>query len=132
MQVYYFSRSGNCERIAKEIAKSHNIESYKIDDGKDWSGKASFIKAGAMSAKREVLPVTHHEIQQGVDIVLVFPIWAGTFPPAIRGFLNNVKNISVTAVAVSAISSLKEDEKQIFDAVYEVKGKLLEPPKELL
>ncbi len=132
MQVYYFSRSGNCERIAKEIAKSHNIDAHKIDDGKDWSGKANFIKAGAMSAKREMLPVTHHEIQQGVDVVLVFPIWAGTFPPAIRGFLNNAKDAVVAAVAVSAISSLKEDEKQIFNKVYEVKGKVLEPPKELM
>ncbi len=132
MQVYYFSRSGNCERIAKEIAQSHNVDACKIDDGKDWSGKASFIKAGAMSAKHEALPVTYPEIQEGSDIVLVFPIWAGTFPPAIRGFLHDAEAGKITAVAVSAISSLKADEKQMFSAVYEVKGKVLEPPAELL
>ncbi len=132
MQIYYFTRTGNCERIAQEIAKSKNLVAFKIDDGKDWSGKVNFVKAGAMSAKRESLEVTHEKIEQTGDVVVVFPIWAGTFPPAIRGFLKNVDNKRVTAVAVSAVSSLGNDEQNMFGKFFETKGKVTSAPQELL
>ncbi len=132
MQVFYFSRTGNCEKIATTIAKSNGIDANKIDDGVDWSGKASFFKAGAMAAKKEILEVKHAEIDATGDIILVFPIWAGSFPPAVRGFLNGVDTEKVTLVSVSAISLLKDEEKQKFKAVYETKGKVLQAPSELL
>ncbi len=132
MQIYYFTRTGNCERIAVEIAKSKNLVAFKIDDGKDWSGKVNFVKAGAMSAKRESLAVSCQAIDETGEIIVVFPIWAGTFPPAVRGFLKMVDNKRVTAVAVSAVSSIGKEEQDLFGKFYETKGKVTTAPQELL
>ncbi len=132
MQVYYFTRSGNSEKIANEIAQSHGITAHKISDGMDWSGKKSFIKAGAMSAKKEVLKVEHHEIEQSGDVILVFPVWAGTLPPAVRGFLQGVDAKRITAVSVSAMSFLKEKDTEMFKKTYGVKGKVISAPSEVL
>ncbi|OOB80072.1 MAG: hypothetical protein BEN19_06785 [Epulopiscium sp. Nuni2H_MBin003] len=131
MQIFYFTRTGHCENVAHEIAQSYNKTAHKIDDGKDWGGKINFVKAGAAAAKREVLPVTHDSIQND-DIIVVFPIWAGTLPPAIRGFLQNISANNIIAVTLSGTSSLKAAEKELFSKVYEVKGKPMVAPKEVL
>ncbi len=132
MQVFYFSRSGNCKRIANSIAESHGVVAHEIDDGQNWGGKIAFVKGGAMAAKREALSVTHEAVAQQGEVVLVFPIWAGTFPPAVRGFLNNVDAARVTALAVSAATQLSEGERKLFAAFYETKGKEPKAPPELL
>ncbi len=122
MEVYYFSRTGRSEKIAEDIALKYNSKANKIDDMIDWSGKTKFIKAGAMAAKKELISIRYNDITDK-EIILVFPIWAGTLPPAIRSFVNENKGIDMTVVTTSAMSSLKEEEKQIFKKVYEVKGK---------
>ncbi len=132
MQIYYFTRTGKCEDIANQIGQSKNSTPNKITDNKDWSGKINYLKAGAAAAKKQSLPVEYSPLDGSGEIILVFPMWAGTFPPAIRGFLQEVKNVKITAVISSAAVSLKPEEQKLFHAFYEVKGKDKSAPKDLL
>ncbi len=131
MQVYFFTRTGRCKIIAESIAKSHGVEANSIDDSKDWSGKLNFVKAGAAAAKKDSIKSSYAEVTDE-EIVLIFPIWAGTMPPGVRYFTENVDTKKIKAVAVSAASSLKENEQAMFGEFYEVKGKVIEPPSELI
>ncbi len=131
MQIYFFTRTGRCRTIAESIAKSHGVVANSIDDGKDWSGKLNFVKAGAAAAKKDSLKSSYVEVTDD-EIVLVFPIWAGTMPPGVRYFVQNVDTKKVKAVAVSAATSLSEAEQTLFGRFFEVKGKVIEPPSELM
>ncbi len=132
MQVYYFTRTGRCEKIADSIAVANGVQSLKIEDGKDWGGKLNFVKAGAAAAKKESIKATYQKLSDEGEVVLVFPIWAGTFPPGVRGFIEENDTKRITLVAVSAATSLGESEKSMFKKVYEIKGKDMNPPAELM
>ncbi len=132
MQVYYFTRTGKSENIANQIAQSKGITANKITDNKDWSGKLNFIKAGAAAAKKEIYPVEFEALDGSGELIVVFPMWAGTMPPAIRGFLQEVKDTKIIAVLSTAAVSLKPEEQKLFEAYYEVKGKDVNAPAELI
>ncbi len=132
MQVYYFTRTGKSENIANQIAQSKGLTANKITDNKDWSGKISYLKAGASAAKKELYSVEYTPLDGSGEIILVFPMWAGTFPPAIRGFLEEAKDVKITAVMSSAAVSLKQEEQKRFHAFYEVKGKDMNAPAALI
>lgn len=132
MKLYYFSRGGESEKIARLIAESNHVEMHRIEDKKNWDGKINFLKAGAMASKREQLPIEYQKPCNDEDIVLVFPLWASTFPPAIRSFLQDFDTTKITAVILSAATSLNVKEMNLFLKVYEIKGKDKKPPEELL
>ena len=132
MQIFYFTRTGNSKKVAEEIANAKGIVANSISDGKDWSGRINFLKAGRSAAKRESLDVEHAEIERDGKIIVVFPVWANKLPPAIRGFMKKNNGTKVIAVALSASSSLNEIDQNNFTKVYEVKGKNVQAPKKLL
>ncbi len=132
MQVYYFTRTGKSENLATQIAQSKGLTANKITDNKDWSGKINFVKAGAAAAKKESYSVEYAPLDGSGEIILVFPMWAGTMPPAIRGFLGEVKGVKIIGVCSSAAVSLKPEEKALFETLYEVKGKDMNAPAELV
>lgn len=132
MQVYYFTRTGNSRHIALQIANSHNLTALEISDNQDWNGVRNFIRAGAMAAKRETIPVNHTAINPLNSIILVFPIWAGTLPPAIRSFLEYTNANRITAVVLSAYSSLNPDDCLFFSNIFQIKGKNFIVPPDLL
>ncbi len=132
MQVYYFTRTGKSHSIAKKLADHLGVDARKIDDNKDWSGPVSFVKGGALASKGTILEVNYQEPEESEEIILVFPLWANTSPPAIKGFLTKVNPKRITAVVLSAATSLNSNEKEMFAKVFEVKGKDENPPAELL
>ena len=132
MEIYYFTRTNESEEIAKLIAQTNSGQVHKIDDGQNWNGIINFIKAGAMASKGQLVNIEYTKPCSNEDIILVFPVWAGTFPPAIRTFLKDFDTKKITAVVLSAVSSLSDKEKNIFKVVYEAKGKIKKPPSELL
>ena len=133
MKIYYFSRTGLSEKIAKEIAKANDAEIERLDDGVNWSGAINFLKGGRAAASHKSADVTFSAPSENEDIILVFPIWAGTFPPAVRGFLEKVDSKKVTAVALSMGTVLKASERESFKKVYDLAGKKNKAvPSELL
>ncbi len=132
MQVYYFTRTGNSKHIANQIACSHNLKALEISDAQNWSGIRNFIRAGAMATMREVLPISYPAVNPLNSIILVFPIWAGTLPPAVRSFLEHTNANRITAVVLSAHSSLNFTDSLYFANVFQIKGKQFIAPPDLL
>ena len=132
MKIYYFSRTGTSEKIAREIAMKNNTEAERLDDGVDWSGAINFLKGGRAAASRKSAEVSFSAPSENEEIILVFPIWAGTFPPAVRGFLDKVDKRRVTAVALSMGTVLKGEQREAFKKVYDLAGKNKAVPSELL
>ncbi len=130
MQIYYFSRTGRSAAIAQAIATAQGEAAHAITDDQNWSGALNYVKGGYMSSTKKEVSVTHTPIAPQGSIVLVFPIWAGGFPPAVRSFLNQVERSRVTLIPTSLISTLKDREG--FDHIYDLVGKEITAPATLL
>ena len=129
MQIYYFSRTGRSKKIAEDLALRYGTEPRKIDDHKDWSGKANYIKAGAMAMSGKKLPVSYKKPKPGDDIVVVFPLWAGSMPPAISTFEEEVGGTRITAVVTSLGSTLRK--RDVFKKVIDLVGNDIKAPENL-
>ena len=121
MQVYYFSRTGRSKAIAEEMASHCNTEARIIDDHRNWSGKVNYIKAGAMALSGKTIPVDYIEPDADDEIIVVFPLWAGTMPPGVKTFADKVGKEKITAVVTSLGSTMKQRDgfKKIIDLVGE-------------
>ncbi len=129
MQIYYFTRTGRSETIANELASKHNTTAHKITDGKDWAGAKNFLRGGFMSSKKQLIEIEYSPVDKADDIILVFPIWAGSFPPAIRSFIEKEGRNSVIAIPTSLASKLKD--RDGFKNVVDLIGKQIETPKDI-
>ena len=119
-RVYYFTRTGDCEKIASSIASQTGGRCCRIDDRQNWSGAAGFIRGGYYSASKKTLPAYYEKPEEGDTVYLCFPIWAGSFPPAVRTFVEEVGRERIIAVSSSKSSHFAEPEG--FARVIEVIG----------
>lgn len=119
MSIYYFSRTGTSEKLAKELAKSKSANIYEIKDNMNWKGVIGFIKAGYYSSSKKSIPATYKKPETDEEIFLITPLWAGTFPPAVRTFIEEVTRSRISLVVTSGGSILKDREgfKVVIDAV---------------
>lgn len=119
MQIYYFTRTGRSKKIADDIAARHDVQALEINDDVDWQGAGGYVKAAYKAVRKESLPARYPKTNKDDEIVLVFPIWAGTFPPAVRTFLEKEGRKKVICVPTSGGSKLKDRDgfKKIIDLV---------------
>jgi flavodoxin len=92
--VVFYSRTGNTEKVGKDIAQALGADVEKIIDKKPRSGFIGYIAACKDAYKKnltEIEPVTK-DIKSYDLIVVGSPIWAGTMAPAIRTFLTQYKS----------------------------------------
>lgn len=120
MEVYYFTRTGRSEKIAQDIAATHGINAKKIVDDENWQGAFNFLKGGYMACTKKKTAIEYDK-PADKKILLVFPIWAGTFPPAVSAFIDAVGRDSVITVPTSLGSKLKD--RDGFIAVCDLIGK---------
>lgn len=106
--VYYFTRSGTSETIAKALVESKGATLCKIEDSKHWNGLLGWIKAGYYSTKKKSVPIIYEKPKDEAEIILVTPLWAGSFPPATRAFIDEVSRERITLVVKSKGSTLKD------------------------
>lgn len=107
-KVVYFTRTGNCERIANKIAEKLDGQLVQVTDNKNWNGPIGFIKGGFYStAKRKVEIELESPIQKDDVVVAVSPLWANGITPAIKRFLESIAHEDVHLVISSDGSSLK-------------------------
>ena len=107
-KVVYFTRTGNCERIANKIAEKLDAQLVQVTDNKNWKGPVGFIKGGFYStAKRKVEIELEYPIQKDDMIIAVSPLWANGIVPAIKRFLESVPHEDVHLVMSSDGSTLK-------------------------
>lgn len=119
MQIYYFTRTGRSKAIAEQLAARYNTTARKIDDFRKWDGKLNYLKAGAMAMSGKSILAGYIEPDYDDDIVVVFPLWAGTMPPGVRMFVESVGKENITAVITSLGSTMKKRDgfKKIIDLV---------------
>ena len=108
-KILYFTRTGNCERIANKIAEKLDGQLVQVTDNKNWKGPIGFIKGGFYStAKRKVEIELEYPIQKDDMIIAVSPLWANGIVPAIKRFLESVPHDNVHLVISSDGSTLKD------------------------
>lgn len=129
MQIYYFSRTGRSKQIAKELAQRFGTTERNIDDGKDWSGPIHYIQAGYLASSCKSLPASYLPPAPDETTILVFPVWAGKFPPAVRTFVNEVGRKNILAIPTSLGSTLRDREG--FLQVIDLVGKEISAPEDL-
>jgi flavodoxin len=91
--VVYYSRTGNTERVAKDIAARLNADSEKIIDKKNRSGLSGMFSAGKDAAGKKSADIGPIEKDPAnYDLVIVgTPVWAGSMTPAVRSYLQQTK-----------------------------------------
>ncbi|HOX29806.1 MAG TPA: flavodoxin [Candidatus Paceibacterota bacterium] len=91
--VVYYSRSGNTERLAKDIAPGLDADLEKVIDLKNRSGIMGFILGGRDAMKK--IPTKIESVKfdpSEYDLVAVgTPVWGGNIVPAVRTYFNSQK-----------------------------------------
>ncbi len=117
--VYYYTRTGRSKAVAQKIAAEYNTTARAITDNENWNGVIGFIKGGAKASKKETTPITYDKPQATGDIVLVFPLWAAGYPPAVQSFIDDNGRERIIAIPTSLGTKLKSRDgfKKVIDLV---------------
>ncbi|MBD3252652.1 hypothetical protein GF386_02895 [Candidatus Pacearchaeota archaeon] len=99
--VVYYSRTGNTQIIAEEIAKRLKGKVEKIIDKKNRNGFLNFLKAGRDGfLKKSTETQKHTNNPYDFDLLIIgTPVWAGKITPAIRVYLNQLKKDKLKHIA---------------------------------
>ena len=89
--LVYYTLEGNTGFVADVLCQYGNIDSERLNPQKEppKEGIGKFLVGGKnalFQSDPKLLPI-QADIDDYRDIILAFPIWAGTFPPAIGAFL---------------------------------------------
>ena len=126
MQVYYFTRTGRSKKVAEELAERYGTKAQEIADDVDWQGPIGYLKAGYKAFRGEDLPARYNKPDAKEELILVFPVWAGTFPPAVRMFLAKEGKARVICMPTSMGSKLTD--RDGFIKVIDLVGKTITTP----
>ncbi len=128
MQFYYFTRTGRSRTIATTMANEQNTKAFEIIDNENWNGVRGFLKGGKKSKLKEEVTAHFTAPNENETVVLVFPLWAGSFPPTVREFLKCVDKNRIIAVPSSLGSRLKKEDRAGFIHVFDLVGKEITAP----
>ena len=129
MQVYYFTRTGRSKKVAEELAERYETKAQEIADDVNWQRAMGYLKAGYESFKKETRPARYNKPTADEELILVFPVWAGTFPPAVRSFLEREGRTKVICMPTSIGSKLKD--RDGFVKVIDLVGKTITTPESI-
>lgn len=129
MLIYYFTRTGRSRQIAEALAEKYHTAARPVTDGKNWSGVLGYIRAGVTAARNKGLPATYEAPAEGEQVAVVFPVWAGKCPPAVKTFAEEVGRGRLIAVPTSLGSQLND--RQGFAKIVDLVGKEITAPGEL-
>lgn len=112
--VVYFSLEGNTEYVAKAISGMLQIEVLRLEPYKDYpTGKFSKYfwggKSVAFGEKPRLVPY-HFNISEYDTIIIGSPIWASSFTPPIKTFLEE-NDLSGKKIALFACGAGPAPEK---------------------
>lgn len=111
--LYYYSFGGNSAFVADTLKNLLNVETEQltVDNEPPKKGLGKFLQGGKSALMKED-PGLHPVRKDPADyekIILVYPIWAGTLPPAMRSFttryLTSLIGKDITLIACSASGS---------------------------
>jgi len=120
MNIYYYTRTHTCEKIANGVGRKYNVDTRQIIGSIDYSGRAGFLKGGKAAALHQSDPCIYKRPDNDAEnILLVTPVWSGTFPPAVRSFIDEVGRERIVLIPVSKGSHIRDRDgfKKIIDIV---------------
>lgn len=95
--IIYYSMSGNTEYVAEKIGKQIGADLIRIEPEKAYpdSGAKKFIWGGksAVMGDTPKLKTYDFKADEYEQIIFGFPVWAGTFTPPIRTFIQENKDV---------------------------------------
>lgn len=120
-QVYYFSRTGNSERIAKKLANSLSCPLFRISDDVDWHGFGVYFKFRSyVKGKKSLTVICNGNPDDAGEIIVVSPIWGSRLTPTVQKFLSVIKKDKVHVVMSSMMDHLRGGDG--FKSVTEIVG----------
>lgn len=129
MKIYYFTRSGRSRAIAEQLAKRYETSACVINDHINWQGKLNYMRAALMALCGKALPAKYQKPEAGEQVAVVFPLWAGKLPPAVKSFANEVGRENIICIVTSLGSKLTD--RDGFVKVIDLVGDPINPPEEL-
>lgn len=92
--VVYYSRSGTTKKVADSISTMLKCDIEEIIDEKNRKGIIGFIKSGRDAMKKSLTTIKPMKLDPAnYDLVIIgTPIWASTFVPAVRAYIENNKD----------------------------------------
>lgn len=91
--VVFYSRTGNTEKIADEIAKKLKADADEIDS-EDYSGVFGYISGILQVIFKRKPEIDFSKDPLKYDLIIIgSPIWGGTFTPPIRSYITQNKEI---------------------------------------
>ena len=91
--LVYYSFEGNCECVAEMIKADAGFDAEKLVPDKEppRKGPGKFLRGGGSVIKKEKarLKELAHDPSAYGRIILLCPVWASSFPPAMRTFLSD-------------------------------------------
>lgn len=112
--VIYYSYSGNMEEAANRASELTDADLIRITTKEEPKGKGfkAMLKGGHQALKgfKPIINVDGLDFSQYDTIILGTPVWAGTYAPAMRTFLENYPftNKKVFLMATSASGNAKK------------------------
>ncbi|MBD5149902.1 MAG: flavodoxin family protein [Oscillibacter sp.] len=114
----YYSRTGNTEKLMKEISQELKCELVKLDDGVDRGGLGGWLRSGMQAMARRLPPVKPIRTAFPLDVydlvIIGTPVWAGRCSAPVRSFLSQYgEQLRRTAYVVTRSSEVRYEE--VFD-----------------
>lgn len=95
--IVYYSQSGNCTYVANEITKYLEADVVKIEPEKAYPDKGfkKFFWGGKSAVMGETPTLVPYEFDASAyDVIIIgYPVWAGTFAPPIRTFVESNRSV---------------------------------------
>lgn len=124
-RIYYYSRSGNCARVARKYANNgedYMVQIMDLPEDRYW-GALGFIKAVFSTIFKfdlsfRMVGDNHAAV---ADNILITPVWMNRVPPSFRAFLqkeNFDSQSRITVVTVSNSGRGKETYHQIVELLH--------------
>ena len=109
LAIVYYSQSGNAGFVANEIAKRLDADLVRIEPEKAYPDKGfkKFFWGGKSAVMGETPALVPYEFDAAkYDVILIgYPVWASTFAPPIRSFVEQNKMALNTKKVIAFASS---------------------------
>lgn len=96
MAVVYYSLTGNCDYVAARISKNLDVDLIKITPKKEYpnSGFRKFFWGGKSAVMGDAPELESYKFDGDKYDHIIFgtPVWASSFTPPIRTFINENKS----------------------------------------
>ena len=116
--VVYFSKTGNTERVARDISSSMNADIEKIIDKKERTGCIGWFASGSDGMNEELTDIEPvKKNPRDYDIVIIgSPVWGWNMTPAVRTYVEqNRENFKDVAFFITAGGTKAEEITPFFE-----------------